>query len=108
MASENNPFKKAEKMKKNPPGGVKSDLPTPEPVVEEIPTPEVAPVVENTEAAPVVGKEFLAKFVEPKSEGKSYSFYLSAEAGKKLEKLAKQLKCSKSKALDILLRNAVE
>lgn len=103
MASENNPFKKAEKMKKNPPGGVKSDPPAPEPVIEETPAPETA-----AETAPVVGKEFLAKFVEPKSEGKSYSVYLSAEAGKKLEKLAKQLKCSKSKALDILLRNAVE
>lgn len=104
MASENNPFKKAEKMKKNPPGGVKSDPPAPEPVIEEPPTP----VTETSETAPVVGKDFLQKFVEPKSEGKSYSVYLSAEAGKKLEKLAKQLKCSKSKALDILLRNAVE
>lgn len=81
-------------------------------VEEEPPAPkEPEPVSEPPEAsetAPVVGKEFLAKFVEPKSEGKSYSVYLSAEAGKKLEKLAKQLKCSKSKALDILLRNAVE
>lgn len=101
-----NPFKENEKKKKVPPGGIKSDPPAPEPVVEEIAVPE--PVTETSEAAPVVGKEFLAKFVEPKSEGKSYSVYLSAEAGKKLEKLAKQLKCSKSKALDILLRNAVE
>ena len=99
-----NPFKENEKKKKVPPGGVKTDPPTP--VVEEVPNPE--PVAETSETAPVVGKEFLAKFVEPKSEGKSYSVYLSAEAGKKLEKLAKQLKCSKSKALDILLRNAVE
>lgn len=102
-----NPFKENEKKKKVPPGGVRVDPPVPEPVVEETPVSE--PVTETTpEAAPVVGKEFLAKFVEPKSEGKSYSVYLSAEAGKKLEKLAKQLKCSKSKALDILLRNAVE
>ena len=99
-----NPFKENEKHKKVPPGGIKKDPPTP--VVEESPTPE--PVVETSETAPMVGKEFLAKFVEPKSEGKSYSVYLSSEAGKKLEKLAKQLKCSKSKALDILLRNAVE
>jgi hypothetical protein len=97
-----NPFKENEKHKKVPPGGIKKDPPAP--VVEEIPTP----ALETSETAPVVGKEFLAKFVEPKSEGKSYSVYLSAEAGKKLEKLAKQLKCSKSKALDILLRNAVE
>jgi hypothetical protein len=101
-----NPFKENEKKKKVPPGGVKTDPPTP--AVEEV--PELAPVqtTETSDTAPVVGKEFLSKFVEPKSEGKSYSVYLSAEAGKKLEKLAKQLKCSKSKALDILLRNAVE
>ena len=106
MASENNPFKKAEKMKKNPPGGVKTDPPVEPTPVADTPTP--TPAAETSETAPVVGKEFLSKFVEPKSEGKSYSVYLSAEAGKKLEKLAKQLKCSKSKALDILLRNAVE
>lgn len=102
-----NPFKDSEKKKKAPPGGVKPEPPT-EPVVEETPIPAPAPVAETQETAPMVGKEFLQKFVEPKSEGKSYSVYLSAEAGKKLEKLAKQLKCSKSKALDILLRNAVE
>lgn len=102
-----NPFKDGEKKKKVSPGGVKPE-PYVEPVVEETPTPAPKPVVETPETAPVVGKEFLQKFVEPKSEGKSYSVYLSAEAGKKLEKLAKQLKCSKSKALDILLRNAVE
>ena len=96
-----NPFKEADKRKKVVPETTKT-----EPVVEETPAPE--PVAETSETAPMVGKEFLSKFVEPKTEGKSYSVYLSAEAGKKLEKLAKQLKCSKSKALDILLRNAVE
>lgn len=99
-----NPFKENEKKKKVPPGGVKPE----EPVVVETPTPEPAQVEETPETAPVVGKDFLQKFVEPKSEGKSYSFYLSTEADKKLEKLAKQLKCSRSKALDILLRNAIE
>jgi hypothetical protein len=99
-----NPFKDGEKKKKVPPGGVKPE----EPVVEEIPVPEPAPVAEPQETAPMVGKEFLQKFVEPKSEGKSYSFYLSTEADKKLEKLAKQLKCSRSKALDVLLKNAIE
>lgn len=89
-----NPFKDAADKKKVAPGGAKQK-----------PVP-VEPVVEETSA--VVGKDFLAKFVEPKSEGKSYSFYLSNEAAKNLERLAKQLKCSKSKALDILLKNAVE
>ncbi len=100
-----NPFKDADKKKKTPPGGTKPEEPT-VPVVEEPPTPPQEPVTESPD--PMVGKDFLAKFVEPKSPGKAHSLYLSDEAGKKLEKLAKQLKCSKSKALDILLRNAVE
>lgn len=96
-----NPFKEGEKHKKVPPGGNK--------LIETTPKVEEEPVVTVSEASePVVGKEFLAKFVEPKSDGRSCSFYLSDEAIKKLDKLAKQLKCSKSKALDILLRNAVE
>lgn len=98
-----NPFKEGERHKKVPPGGNKPVEPTP--IVEEDP---VSVLSEPSEAQPVVGKDFLSQFVEPKTEGKSYSVYLSAEAGKKLDKLAKQLKCSKSKALDILLRNAVE
>lgn len=47
----------------------------------------------------------LAGMLENKQEGKSYGFYLSNEAASKLEKLAKQNKCSKSKALDTLLRS---
>lgn len=103
-----NRYKNAAKRDRVPPGGEKPVPPAeePTPVLEDIPA--VEPEVETSDTAPMVGKEFLAKFVEPKTEGKSYSVYLSAEAGKKLEKLAKQLKCSKSKALDILLRNAVE
>ena len=100
-----NPFKDADKKKKNPPGGFKTEDQTP-PIPEEPPVVTPEPASETSD--PMVGKEFLSKFVEPKSEGKSCSFYLSHEAIKKLDKLAKQLKCSKSKALDILLRNAVE
>jgi hypothetical protein len=98
-----NPFKEGEKHKKVPPGGNKPVEPTP---VEKEETPIATS--ETSETQSVIGKDFLSQFVEPKPEGKSYSVYLSAEAGKKLDKLAKQLKCSKSKALDILLRNAVE
>jgi hypothetical protein len=101
-----NRYKNAAKHTRVAPGGEKPVPPVEEPTPEAKETP--APTIEPSETAPMVGKEFLAKFVEPKSEGKSYSVYLSAEAGNKLEKLAKQLKCSKSKALDILLRNAVE
>ena len=47
----------------------------------------------------------LAGMIEQKPEGKSYGFYLSAEAAEKLENLARQNNCSKSKALDTLLKN---
>ena len=87
-----NPFKDAEKKKKVAPGGNQK------PTVEE-------EVVEQT-AKPVVKEENpLSGMIEQKPTGKAYGFYLSVEAADKLEKLAKQNKCSKSKALDALLRN---
>lgn len=43
--------------------------------------------------------------LEKKRKSKSYAFYLSDEAVEKLDKLAKQNKCNKSKALDTLLRS---
>ena len=87
-----NPFKDAEKKKKVAPGG------TQKPLVEE-PTVIEEPVVEKKTENPLEG------MIEQKPEGKSYGFYLSTEAAEKLEKLAKQNKCSKSKALDALLRS---
>jgi hypothetical protein len=68
------------------------------------------PKEEEVKQAPPVEKEEkpvnpLAGKIKKKEEGKSYGFYLSNEAIVKLEKLAKQNKCSKSKALDLLLRN---
>ena len=104
-----NPFKEGDKRKKVAPGGDKPKPtidPPAEPVVVEPPAP--TPAAEATEVTPVVGKEHLAKFMEPKAEGKTVGFYLSNEANQKLEKLAKQLKCSKSKALDTLIRNVLE
>ena len=98
-----NPFKEAEKKRKTPPGGANqpAEEPTPvEPVAE-------TPVVES-ESAPMVGTDFLAGKMEPKPEGKTVGFYLSNDAIKKLDKLAKQLKCSKSKALDTLIKNVLE
>lgn len=49
----------------------------------------------------------LAGMIDKKQNGKACGFYLSEEAVSKLEKLAKQNKCSKSKALDTLLRNLI-
>lgn len=85
-----NPYKKSADKEKVSPGGVRNI-----PIVEE-------PVVEK-KSAPTDNP--LAGMIEPKPEGKSYSFYLSVEASDNLEKLAKQNKCSKSKALDALLRS---
>lgn len=92
-----NPYKKADNAKKNPPGGQKpveekvvttpTPTPTPEPPVE--PAPQ-----EN----PLIG------MIEVKETTKSCSFTITPEAIKKLEKAAKQLKCSKSKALDTLIK----
>lgn len=96
-----NPYKNADKKKRVPPTGQHREEP---PVTPPVVTPEVPPVVE----APVVQQAppatTLADMIEPKPEGKSCGFYLSSEAIKKLDKAAKQLKCSKSKALDLLIR----
>lgn len=88
-----NPYKKAEAVRKVSPGGNRR---------------EEAPVIEKTEEVVEIAVEItnpLQGKIEKKPEGKSYGFYLSNEAMNKLEKLAKQNKCSKSKALDALLRS---
>lgn len=111
-----NRFQKAAQQPKVTAGGHKPDpKPEPEKIEEKSVAAEQTPAVEQQQS-PVaeekprqtLDKDFLAKFVEPKKDGKSHSIYLSNEAGKKLEKLAKQMKCSKSKALDILLKNMVD
>ncbi len=90
-----NPYKDADNRKKVPPGGVEAKVTTKEEVPAEPPKTEKPVQTENP----------LAGMIEPKPEGKSYGFYLSVEANANLEKLAKQNKCSKSKALDALLRS---
>lgn len=87
-----NPFKEAENKKKVAPGGE-----------HEVQHREVEPPkVEK----PLSTENPLAGMIEPKSKnGKACGFYLSEEAIEKLERLAKQNKCSKSKALDVLLRS---
>ena len=49
--------------------------------------------------------EMLTGKIEQKSEGKSVSIYLSVDALENLEKFAKANGCSKSKAVDLVLRN---
>lgn len=81
-----NPYKKAEEQRKVPPGGKDA-------------VSKEEPKASLTSPNPLDG------MIEPKPEGKSYGFYLSVEANENLERLAKQNKCSKSKALDALLRS---
>lgn len=95
-----NKYKAAAERQKVRPGGVEpvETTPvapvTPEPVVE---TPVPTPVNEPSEN-PLVG------MIEKKEVGKACGFYLSPNSIKKLDKAAKQLKCSKSKALDLLIQ----
>lgn len=92
--NEVNPFLSAEKKKKVAPG----TKPHTELIKDDI-KDEVVHTVHSVKENPLEG------MIEQKPEGKSYGFYLSVEAADKLEKLAKQNKCSKSKALDALLRS---
>lgn len=87
-----NPFKDAEKRKKVAPGG--KNEPTAK--IEETP---IAPekTVPTEKENPLAGK------IEQKAVGKAHGFYLSPKAAENLERLAKQNRCSKSKALDTLL-----
>ncbi len=86
-------FKDAEERKKVAPGGGKKS----EVDVTIVPSP-----VETEN--PLQGK------IDPPKEekGKTCGFFLSVEAQQNIEKLAKQNKCSKSKALDVLLRSLYE
>lgn len=82
-----NPYKKAAERKPVAPGG------KPKPVEE----PEIV-------ETPAAQENPFSVEIDQKPEGKSYGFYLSVEAAQKLEKFAKQNKCSKSKALDAILK----
>jgi hypothetical protein len=92
-----NPYKKADQAKRVPPAAHRHDEPKVEPVVEVIPEP-VATLAPEPSANP------LADMIEKKEVGKACGFYLSPSSIKKLDKAAKQLKCSKSKALDLLIQ----
>ena len=63
--------------------------PTPEPVKEPVPAP----------ANPLAG------MVEKKTGAKAYTYYLEDEVAQAIDKLAKQNKISKSKALNMLVKD---
>lgn len=85
MSSENR-FKRAEQKDRVAPGGDK----------------EPTKIIESAIGNPLAGK------IAPKPDGKSYGFYLSTKAAENLERLARQNRCSKSKALDALLSDLYE
>lgn len=95
-----NPYKKADSAKKNPPGGKHQHVEVvaiPDSVVAEEPS-KVTPAAAASQENPLLG------MIEVKEVTRSCSFTLTPEAIKKLDKAAKQLKCSKSKALDTLIK----
>ena len=82
-----------------------------EPIAPVVETPAVEPIIPPVvEEAPVSAPAQepsgnpLADMIEKKSAGKTYSIHLSPSAIQKLDKTAKQLKCSRSKALDLLIQ----
>ena len=88
-----NPYKNADKKKRVPPAGHHQE------------EPKEAPEVEMpSDHAPEQGANPLADMIEKKEVGKACGFYLSPSSIKKLDKAAKQLRCSKSKALDLLIQ----
>ena len=97
-----NPYKKADQTKRVPPTRPQKEEKPVIPVVE-----ESAPVIEEnapTVAPPAPEANPLADMIEKKEVGKAAGFYLSPSSIKKVEKAAKQLKCSKSKVLDLLIQ----
>lgn len=70
-----------------------------EPVIEPQSEPEEPPV------APKM--DLMAGIVKKKPKAKAYTFYLDDEVVAALEKVAKQHKTNKSKALNTMLRNAL-
>lgn len=91
-----NPYKNADKKKRVPPTRPQEEEQPTLPVVEETPV-EVAPEPEP-KANP------LANLVEKKDVRKQCSFTLSPDSIKKIDKLSKQNKCSRSMALDLLIQ----
>lgn len=98
-----NPYKRAEQVKRVPPGSRTSGEQETPPV--ETTEQPVKAEKENTIVEPEVKKNLLSGMIEQKPKAKSYGFYLDDEVVAALEKLAKQNKSNKSKVLNTLLRN---
>ena len=90
-----NKFKAAAERQKVRPGGADSVIAPPVVEVQPEPVAEATPVVAPSENP-------LVDVFEKKAAGKTYSIHLSPAAIIKIDKTAKQLKCSRSKVLDML------
>ena len=97
--SRENRFKKSHPVDMSNPGEALTTAGIQEPVTEPQPEPEEQPV------APTV--DLMAGIVKKKPKAKAYTFYLDDEVVAALEKVAKQHKTNKSKALNTMLRNAL-
>lgn len=75
-----------------------------DPVVETPPVKETPRVVESTPVTKEPTANPLADMVEKKDNRKHCSFTLSPDSIRKIDKLAKQNKCSRSMALDLLIQ----
>lgn len=96
------------------PADLQEELPVPVVIPEKKaePTPQPEKVEKPKEEKPAEEKKDTAQkenilegMVEPKSTGKTYALYLETDVVAALDKLAKQNKVSRSKALNTLLRN---
>ena len=74
-------------------------------VTEPAKTEEVQPDPEKPEVKPAIKDNILEGVIEQKPAGKSFALYLDTDVVAALDKLAKQNKVSRSKALNSLLRN---
>lgn len=100
----NNMFFKGENKPKASPGSKRA----PEGDQPDILVPRPPVIAEEKKTAPANEELVDSLVIAPKKVGNACGFYLSPEAQDNLARLAKEKGCSKSKALDALLRSLYE
>ena len=88
-----NPFEGTESREKSKPNLRHRETPAPK--------TEETPMVEETEN----NMDFLAELEDKKPESKAYSIYLDVDVVEAVDKIAKKRKTSRSKVINLLLRN---
>lgn len=93
------------------PADVQEDLPVPVVIPEKkeetkpTPQPKKEVAIKEEKKEPAQMENILEGMMEQKATGKTYALYLDLDVVTALDKLAKQNKVSRSKALNTLLRN---